>query len=228
MSHDFFSGIIVGITSASLWALVATIPYARKSLGPRIVLSSLIAATTYSVVCGLLIGLVQGIPFLVKDNVKIYTLMSLSVALSSSIIMFLCIYFIHWFQPSWSTLRYLKPYLNIIYRPLLGITSVYLICTLFFSIWYWAIWTWDNNAIRGPTDSLNLYDFFYFSLVTIATLGYGDILPNSPLTKSLVIIEVICGIGFATVGIAVVLAYVQPRFSRLSEQQNMESNSSEE
>jgi len=38
-------------------------------------------------------------------------------------------------------------------------------------------------------------NFLYFSLVTITTLGYGDILPNDPLVRVVVMVEVILGLG---------------------------------
>jgi len=38
-----------------------------------------------------------------------------------------------------------------------------------------------------------LIDFLYFSAVTITTLGYGDILPNSTLVRSCVMIETVLG-----------------------------------
>lgn len=50
-------------------------------------------------------------------------------------------------------------------------------------------------------------------MVTIVTLGYGDIIPKSEIARSLVIIESIVGIGWITVIFAAVLAHLQPRFS---------------
>ena len=46
----------------------------------------------------------------------------------------------------------------------------------------------DNNWAR-------LYDRFYFSVVTGTTLGYGDIYPDSRLSKLLVIIELFISIS---------------------------------
>ncbi len=40
----------------------------------------------------------------------------------------------------------------------------------------------------------SLWNFLYFSTVTITTLGYGDILPNSTLVRVLVMIETIFGV----------------------------------
>lgn len=46
-----------------------------------------------------------------------------------------------------------------------------------------------NKNFRYP-----LVDFLYFSAVTITTLGYGDILPNSSLVRGIVMVEMILGV----------------------------------
>ncbi len=47
----------------------------------------------------------------------------------------------------------------------------------------------DNGKFKYP-----LWNFLYFSVVTITTLGYGDILPNSTLVRTLVMFEVVSGV----------------------------------
>jgi hypothetical protein len=44
-------------------------------------------------------------------------------------------------------------------------------------------------------DSLinELFDFLYFSAITILTIGYGDIIPNSPITRKMVMAEAFFG-----------------------------------
>ncbi|WP_162920269.1 potassium channel family protein [Clostridium fermenticellae] len=46
-----------------------------------------------------------------------------------------------------------------------------------------------NGTFKYP-----LWNFIYFSIVTITTLGYGDILPNSMLVRGLVMIETVTGV----------------------------------
>ncbi len=42
--------------------------------------------------------------------------------------------------------------------------------------------------------SFSLMDFLYFSAVTISTLGYGDILPNSNIVRIIVMVETLLGL----------------------------------
>ncbi len=51
-----------------------------------------------------------------------------------------------------------------------------------------------DNATSSQYDQLN-----YFSFVTLTTLGYGDILPLSPLARSLAILEALTGTLFLAV-----------------------------
>ena len=44
-------------------------------------------------------------------------------------------------------------------------------------------------------EGLSPMDAFYFSIVTIATVGYGDIHPATPQGKLLAIILIVCGVG---------------------------------
>ncbi len=58
-------------------------------------------------------------------------------------------------------------------------------------------------------------DFIYFSLITMSTLGYGDILPNSVFVRGLVILQVLTGMFLVVVVVnEVLLAYKQIEESR--------------
>ena len=53
----------------------------------------------------------------------------------------------------------------------------------------------SESALRAPT-------FFYFSFTTITTLGYGDVLPVSPLARGLATLEAVAGQFYVAIVIA--------------------------
>ena len=59
------------------------------------------------------------------------------------------------------------------------------------------------NIVGASGDVRNhLSDLFYFSVVTLTTLGYGDFLPLSQAAKTLVSIEALTGQLYLTVIVA--------------------------
>src|SRR5947209_7755645 len=44
-----------------------------------------------------------------------------------------------------------------------------------------------------PEQIWSYWDFLYFSIITITTVGYGDILPNSTKVRIWVILEILLG-----------------------------------
>lgn len=65
-----------------------------------------------------------------------------------------------------------------------------------FSFVFYTIYLFDINSFENKGNGLNLFDFLYYSLVTITTLGYGDIYPTSLLSKIFTSFEIITSIWF--------------------------------
>lgn len=59
-------------------------------------------------------------------------------------------------------------------------------------------------------------DILYFSLVTIGTLGYGDIAPASGYSKLIVAVELLLGLGWTMVVFTAVIAYLQEPFATIT------------
>lgn len=81
--------------------------------------------------------------------------------------------------------------------------DAYLLAGLMFGVGYWVL---DQHspgsfAPRG-TSPLALVEAIYFSYVTIATLGYGDIVPVSGAARSLAILESVSGQMYLAVLVA--------------------------
>ena len=55
------------------------------------------------------------------------------------------------------------------------------------------------SGIELTTWKENLPEVMYFSFVTLTTLGYGDVLPISPLARFLVYMEAIVGVFYMAI-----------------------------
>lgn len=95
---------------------------------------------------------------------------------------------------------------------LIGAICIYFLIGILWSLAYTVI----NLAAPGSFNGLSTLsldhqesDLIYFSFVTLATLGYGDIAPTRPLARSLAYFEAIIGQFFLAILVAgLVAAYI--------------------
>jgi hypothetical protein len=79
--------------------------------------------------------------------------------------------------------------------------SAYLLAGIFFGVFYWVLeQIWPGTFTFAGEFSPN--GAIYFSFVTLATLGYGDIVPRSDVARGLAIVEGVGGQLFLAVLIA--------------------------
>ena len=78
-----------------------------------------------------------------------------------------------------------------------GAIAVYLLLAVAFAESYWLILQLRPEAFQLPhpatTHGMMRSSLFYFSLTTLTTIGYGDILPVSPAARSLATLEGLIG-----------------------------------
>jgi voltage-gated potassium channel len=91
---------------------------------------------------------------------------------------------------------------------MLAAVTAYLLIALSFAALYTLVFYFDSQSFRlpewiehGSVEAMRT-EMVYFSLVTLATLGYGDILPSSPFTQMLAVLEAVIGQFFMTVLVA--------------------------
>ena len=85
--------------------------------------------------------------------------------------------------------------------------TVYLMIAMIFSMLYLLLVVWNpasfNLQAEGMPPQLLQSNLLYFSLITLATVGYGDILPVSETARTLAVIEATVGQFYVAVIVAV-------------------------
>lgn len=60
-----------------------------------------------------------------------------------------------------------------------------------------------------PGPPLSTFEALYFSLTTIATVGYGDIHPRGTLSRSLVMCEILVGLIYVVFVFSIIAEFVR-------------------
>ena len=79
--------------------------------------------------------------------------------------------------------------------------SAYLLAGIFFGVFYWVLEQIRPGTFAAP-DEFSRMSGIYFSFVTLATLGYGDIVPRTDVARGLAIVEGVGGQLFLAVMVA--------------------------
>ena len=103
------------------------------------------------------------------------------------------------------------------------VVAYLLIAMLFTELYYLAL-VWDPQAIHllKPLEEMKLNELrgelLYFSMVTISTVGYGDVLPVSSTARMLAVIEAVLGQFFVAVLVGMFVGmYASHLFARRGE-----------
>lgn len=83
-----------------------------------------------------------------------------------------------------------------------GLCALYLQIALAFAFAYRLVGALVPMAFRGPSGSLQLDDFVYYSLATLTTVGYGDIHALAPMARLLASTEAVVGVMFIALAVA--------------------------
>ncbi len=77
--------------------------------------------------------------------------------------------------------------------------SGYLMLGLLWMLAYLALAQRSPHAFNVPSGSLDPFSAFYFSFMTLCTVGYGDITPVSKAARMLAVLEAITGLFYTAV-----------------------------
>ena len=101
-------------------------------------------------------------------------------------------------------------------RTIIGLLCVYLLIGMTFAATYITIAV-VSDEFFVQTDHAQPVDFTYFSLVTLATVGYGDFTAANPMPRMLAAIEGLTGQLYLVTVVAVAVSRVRTRRDRSSE-----------
>ena len=73
-----------------------------------------------------------------------------------------------------------------------GAVSVYLLIGLLWTLFYMTVDRFDPGAFSMSVSGEKL-NLFYYSFVTMTTLGYGDIVPVNRLARNMAVIQAVLG-----------------------------------
>lgn len=105
-----------------------------------------------------------------------------------------------------SILRRIFRHTRVTMETVAGALDVYLLIGLIFASLFRTVAAFSSDPffVQEPDPTTNQY--LYFSFVTLATLGYGDLTPASDLGRTLVVLEALIGQVFLVTAVARVVS----------------------
>lgn len=137
--------------------------------------------------------LLDGAALMIESPTSLHFLSAAS-EFATSLLMAICVFMI---------LRYVLKSNVITVDTIFGALVAYLLIAFTFSSLYQAVaFIEPASFTKAAGDLSSGFDLSYFSFVTIATLGYGDIVPRLPVTQMLAILEAVTGQFYMAVVVA--------------------------
>jgi hypothetical protein len=88
---------------------------------------------------------------------------------------------------------------------IIGSICIYLLMGMCWAFAYLMVEAFAPGSMHGLTGELwqeKIHDLIYYSMVTLTTLGYGDITPALPITRFLAYMEAVAGVFYMAVLVA--------------------------
>ncbi len=107
------------------------------------------------------------------------------------------------------------------HHELAGAVSIYLLVAYLFANLFEAAYLLDPSTLHFGENfagqSTGFADILYFSFVTLATLGYGDVAPAHTVTRAIAVIEAVVGLLFMAILIARFVSLLSTQHANRSE-----------
>jgi ion channel len=99
----------------------------------------------------------------------------------------------------------------------LGVLSLYILLGMTFGFVYGAVDHLGGDPFFAGGQPATVSNCLYFSLVTLATVGYGDFVARSDLGHTLAVFEALLGQIYLVTVVSLIVSNLQPRRSRRTE-----------
>ncbi|MDQ2745378.1 MAG: hypothetical protein M3Z66_24205 [Chloroflexota bacterium] len=126
--------------------------------------------------------------------------------------------FERWIIPFVRAFARIGPYLRPMYQPVSGFAIAYLAVMFLFAGYYAFMFRiHPGSTFTGVPPKAGIWDFMYLSVTTIFPLGYSSIRPATVATEVIASAEAIVGTAMLVVVFAALVAYLTPRFEKVTE-----------
>lgn len=102
-----------------------------------------------------------------------------------------------------ATIYYADP---VRHHELAGAVSIYLLLAYLYANLYEAFYLYDPSMLHFGSNfeasAVGFGEILYFSFVTLATLGYGDVAPAHPVTRAIAVTEAVAGLLYMAILVA--------------------------
>jgi hypothetical protein len=105
-------------------------------------------------------------------------------------------------------LRSIVRHRQISWATVVGAISVYVCIGLFFACFHQIVFELDDSAFVVANGVLRPATFQYFSFITLTTVGFGDVVAVSDLTRTMVALEAVIGQVFLVTVVALVVGNI--------------------
>ena len=96
-------------------------------------------------------------------------------------------------------------------QTLSGVLAIYLLVGMLFCFVYGVIGAVDADALFAETTTATVSDELYFSVVTLCTVGYGDLTPAGDLARALAVGEMLIGQIYLVTVVSLIVSNLGPR-----------------
>lgn len=123
-----------------------------------------------------------------------------------------------WLRPRFRMLGNIFRILQQMWEALAAFFVGYACIVFIFACFYAAAWQHNPATAFKGIDAhrfTNFADFLYFSIITMSTVGYGDVIPADTVTRAIVCFEVVLGVGWVTVVLGAAAALARPKVDEM-------------